>query len=67
MAYKSKTLRKMLPKTRKIARMINELQSVTTKLKNILPVIESMELAERSFFKASTRPVKQTSEEIKFE
>jgi hypothetical protein len=54
----------MLPKTRKVARLINELDSVTTRLKNLLPELESMELAERSFFKASQVKKQASSEEL---
>ena len=53
MSYKSKTLRKLMPKARKVARLINELDSITTRLKNILPEIESMEHTERAFYNAS--------------
>jgi len=37
MAYKAKTLRRMTPDTRKLARLINELDSTLTRLKNLLP------------------------------
>ena len=48
MAYKRKTLRNMKPKTRKLARLINELESTVRRLKNILPEIAEAELAERA-------------------
>lgn len=48
MAYKSKTLRKLQPETRKIARLINELDSVTTRLKNLLPKVAELELDSRA-------------------
>jgi len=48
MAYKRKTLRNMLPKARKLARLINELDSITRRLKNLLPDITEAELAERA-------------------
>ncbi len=50
MAYKRKTLRAMPPKTRKLARLINELDSTVRKLKNTLPDIANAEIAERAMF-----------------
>jgi hypothetical protein len=50
MAYKRRTLRAMPPKTRKLARLINELDSTVRKLKNILPDIADAEIAERAMF-----------------
>ena len=50
MAYKRKTLRAMPPKTRKLARLINELDSTVRKLKNTLPDIADAEIAERAMF-----------------
>jgi hypothetical protein len=52
MPYKRKTLRNMKPKTRKLARLINELDSTVRRLKNILPEIADAELAERAMDKA---------------
>jgi len=50
MAYKRKTLRTMPPTSRKLARLINDLNSTTRKLKNLLPDIVDAELAERAMF-----------------
>lgn len=50
MAYKRKTLRTMPPKTRRLARLINELDSTLRRLKNILPDIADAEIAERAMF-----------------
>lgn len=44
MAYKAKTLRRMSPLARKVARLINEGESVTRRLKNVLGQISSAEL-----------------------
>jgi len=44
MTYKSKTLRRMPPLTREVARLINELDSVTTRLKNRIPALQDAEL-----------------------
>jgi hypothetical protein len=50
MAYKRKTLRAMPPKTRRLARLINELDSTVHRLKNMLPDIADAEMAERAMF-----------------
>ena len=62
MAYKRKTLRAMPPKTRKLARLINELDSTVRKLKNTLPDIADAEIAERAMFN-QIRAAKSTPEE----
>ena len=54
MAYKRITLRRLPDKTRKLARLINELESTTRKLKNLLPELQSAELAERAMLKDSS-------------
>ena len=50
MAYKRKTLRTMPPKTRRLARLINELDSTVRRLKNVLPDVADAEIAERAMF-----------------
>lgn len=68
MAYKRKTLRAMPPKTRKLARLINELDSTVRKLKNILPDIADAETAERAMFNqiraAKSVPVEEKGAEV---
>jgi len=44
MAYRKKTLRSMLPTTRKVARLIGESESVTKRLKNLMPELRRLEL-----------------------
>ncbi len=44
MAYRNKTLRSMPPITRKIARLIGELDSVSRRLKNTIPELQRLEL-----------------------
>lgn len=44
MAYRKKTLRSMLPTTRKVARLIGELESVDRRIKNLIPELQRMEL-----------------------
>lgn len=45
-AFKKRTTRRMPPKTRKIAKLINELASIERRLKNILPEIQTAEMYE---------------------
>ncbi len=44
MTYRKRTTRRMMPESRKVAKLINELNSVATRLKNLLPVIQQLEL-----------------------
>lgn len=44
MAFRKKTLRQTPETTRKLARMVNQLESVTAKLKNLIPLIQDLEL-----------------------
>jgi len=44
MAYRKKTLRSMLPTTRKVARLIGELESVDRRLNNLIPELQQIEL-----------------------
>lgn len=48
MAYRKKTLRSMLPTTRKVARLIGELESVDKRLKNLIPDLQRMELESQA-------------------
>lgn len=57
MAYKKLTLRRLPKETRKLARLINDLESTTRKLKNYLATVESLEHDSR----ALTRAVVSTS------
>ena len=51
MPMRKKTLRKMPPETRKVARLTNDLESVLRRLRNTLPAIQRMELWERAEMK----------------
>ncbi len=44
MAYRKKTLRTMSPTARKVARLAGELDSVSRRLKNLIPELQSLEL-----------------------
>ena len=50
MAYRKATLRRMPPKTRAIARLVNDLESVTRRLKNQIPIVEQLEIDARALF-----------------
>lgn len=51
MPIRKKTLRKLPPETRKVARLTNDLESVLRRLRNLLPTIQRMELWERAEIK----------------
>ena len=44
MAYSKKTIRHLGPQARKFARMVNELESTTRRLKNFMAYLQDMEL-----------------------
>jgi len=48
MAYRKKTLRSMSPVTRKTARLAGELDSVSRRLKNLIPELQQLELDSRA-------------------
>ena len=52
MGYRKSTLRKMMPVTRKYARLISGLDSISRRLKNLRPEIEQMELDSRALANA---------------
>lgn len=52
MAYRKKTLRSMLPTTRKVARLIGELESVDRRLKNLIPELQRTELESMAMRKS---------------
>jgi len=48
--FRRKTLRRMSPTTRKIARLLGELHSVESRLTNLMPDIQRMELDSHAPF-----------------
>ncbi len=50
--YRKSTLRRMLPKTREIGRLLNELESVHRRLTNRLDAIQTMEADSRALSKS---------------
>lgn len=61
--YRRLTLRRMPTHTRKLARLINDLESVTTRLKNYLPTVQQLELDSKALFakKAYYQSLKEIS------
>ena len=49
--YKKKTLRQLPPITRRYARILNDLDSVIRRLKNLTEVIDSLEFDSRALHK----------------
>ena len=60
MAYRKKTLRTMSPTARKVARLIGELDSVSRRLKNLIPELKDLDFQSRALeaTKSST-PVRE--------
>lgn len=50
MTYRKKTLRTMSPTARKVARLIGELESVSNRLKNLIPDIQRLDLDSKALF-----------------
>ena len=56
--YRKATLRKMSPQTRKYARLLNDLESVLRRGKNMVERISSLELDSRALANAKGLPDK---------
>ena len=52
MAYRKKTLRTMSPTARKVARLAGELDSVSRRLKNLVPDIRRLDLDSKALFES---------------
>ena len=48
MAYRKRTLRTMSPTARKVARLTGEIESVATRLKNLIPDLQRLDLDSRA-------------------
>jgi len=48
--YRKKTLRRMSPTTRKVARLIGELDSVAKRLKHLIPELQQLESDSQALF-----------------
>ena len=51
MAYRKKTLRRLTPEARKLAKLIGELESVSRRLKSLVPIVERLEIDVRAELK----------------
>lgn len=52
MAFRKKTLRTMSPTARKVARLAGELSSCTTRLKNLMPLLQELDRDAQALEKA---------------
>lgn len=59
--YKKKTLRRMQPTTRRYARVINDLDSVARRLKNLTEDIARLELDSSALLTATRRDTKHAN------
>lgn len=48
MAYRKRTLRKMSPTARKVARLTGELDSISRRLKNLIPELQQLDLDSKA-------------------
>ena len=48
MAYRKRTLRVMSPTARKVARLIGELDSVSRRLKNLVPELQELDFERKA-------------------
>ena len=62
MAYRKRTLRKLTPEARKLAKAIGKLESISRKLKNLVPIVERLEvdlraeLKRQAYYKGKPQP-----------
>ena len=57
MTYRKKTLRTMMPRTRQLARLVNDLESVQRRLKNFVDLVGDLELDARALVKRALEPI----------
>jgi len=62
MAYRKKTLRTMSPTARKVARLIGELDSVSRRLKNLVPELQLLDFQAKALQSAKGFPVRYEKE-----
>jgi len=55
MAYRKKTLRRMSPTARKVARLAGEAESVARRLKNLIPELQGLDLDSEALKTATQR------------
>ncbi len=67
MPMRKRTLRRMTPQARKLARLVGELESTATKLKNLVPAVQSLEMelnAEKKWRAAFGQPTVKEPENL---
>jgi len=64
MAYRKKTLRQMRPITRRYARILNELDGVLRRLKNLTEEIARLESDSTALFRQSRQAGVEKSEDL---
>lgn len=62
MAYRKNTLRKMPPHTRKVARLLNDLESVHRRFKNLMDETYVLEMYARGSMKATAAMAEEVKE-----
>jgi len=55
MSYRKKTMRKMYPVARKLARLENSLDGISRKIKNLIPQVEKVEFDARALRNAKAQ------------
>jgi len=65
MAYRKKTLRTMSPTARKVARLTGELDSVSRRLKNLIPELQELDLASKALETARTKDIEAVRRKLK--
>ncbi len=48
MPYRKRTLRRLTPEARKLARLVGGLEGLATRLKNLVPVMQTLEMLARA-------------------
>ena len=65
MAYRKRTLRVMSPTARKVARLIGELDSVSRRLKNLVPDLQRLDFESKALKSAKgVLPVQSENPEL---
>lgn len=67
MPMRKRTLRLMPPETRKVAKLVGELEGIATKLKNLLPDLQTLEMMARAEEKRQASQARGSNEERLFE
>jgi hypothetical protein len=61
MAYKKKTLRRMSPTARKVARLAGECESIARRLKNLIPELQRLDLDAKALETAKQSNIERES------